>query len=131
MQVPGYWKFEKIGEGCYADIYRGEHITTRSAVAIKKIKEEPLTHRDRQLLESELRASRSLKHKGIIRVMEHVETEDNNYLILTPLADTDLLRLLNSRSCRISEESAKDYFVQIIQALRYSHLRGIVHLDIK
>jgi serine/threonine protein kinase len=131
MQVPGYWRFEKIGQGAYADIYRGENATTRAKVAIKQFRTDPLPANDLAQLKAELRASEVLKHKGIVKVIEHVETENHNFVIVTPCATTDMLRYLNSRSCRISEETAKGFFSQLIQVVYYTHSKGLVHLDIK
>ncbi len=107
---------------------------------------------DRHLLENEVEACKKLNHKNIVQVpipftrtlydldfdlcsiylfqVKEIFREEHYITIVMEYFDGgDLLSYVNS--VQISESNARFMFIQILDALRYAHTMGFVHLDVK
>jgi len=120
------YKFiEKIGEGSFGNIYKGENIRTREKVAIKV---EPIGKKN--LLKNESNIYQYLKNtKGIPTVKWFGKDNFNNYMVINLLGQS-LQTCINERKIF----SLKEVLLignKMVSLLESIHEKGLVHRDIK
>ena len=70
------------------------------------------------------------KHDNILRLYQVMQTEKYLMLVTEFCAGGEIFDHLVAHG-RMSEPVARGYFVQIVNAIEYLHLAGIVHRDLK
>ncbi|KAK3405384.1 hypothetical protein EUGRSUZ_K01647 [Eucalyptus grandis] len=70
-------------------------------------------------------------HKNLIQFYDAYEDEDNIYIVMELCQGGELLDRILSRGGKYSEEDAKAIMVQILSAVAFCHLQGVVHRDLK
>lgn len=125
----GYLPIRSLGEGSFGQIKLAKRQSDGSEVVIKMIKRTP----DRlRLIENEVEAGRKLKHPGIVDFVDYIETTETSFIILEYIEGTDLFDLLSSRGFSpVPEGTARRMFKSLAKAVRFSHRKGIAHLDLK
>ncbi len=78
----------------------------------------------------EARASRSLTHPNICRVLD-TGADDDTFFIVMEFLDGQTVAELIQLAGAIKVERALEIMVSVCEALGYAHERGIVHRDIK
>jgi len=63
-----YSERDFLGKGAYGSVYRGYHVSTNEAVAVKIIDATRLQPRERKYLEQEIQVHASLQDKNIIKL---------------------------------------------------------------
>ena len=120
----------RIGEGGMATVYRAVQPKLQRTVALKVLKAELATQPEfQQRFEREARALASLDHPRILRVLDFGERGGLYYLLTDYVDGADLRRLLELG--QLGAEEALRLAPQICEALRYAHLHGVVHRDVK
>ncbi|ESP02166.1 hypothetical protein LOTGIDRAFT_111275, partial [Lottia gigantea] len=127
-----YQIFNQLGNGGFANVYRGLANKTGQPVAIKLIdkkimKEKGMTERVKKEVEIHSR----LKHSSILELYSYFEDADYVYLVLEICENGELYKYLQNNGKILSEEKAKDFLYQIVQGLLYLHSHGILHRDLK
>lgn len=121
-----YEVLEKIGEGCFGQIYKGRNIRTGENVAIKV---EPIVNQTK-LLKNETKIYQYLAQgQGIPRVKWFGVDEKNNYMVVTLLGDS-LFDVVKKKST-FSLEDVLKIGKQLLERLEYVHSMGLIHRDIK
>ena len=121
-----YRIIEKIGEGTFGLIYKGENIRTRELVAIKV---EPIEH-ELKLLKNESMIYQFLNNvRGIPSVKWFGKDEKNYYMVLNLLGDS--LQSIKNKHKTFSLSLILQIGIQIIILLKRIHERGLIHRDIK
>lgn len=121
-----YKLLEKIGEGSFGSIYKGENIRTNELVAIKV---EPIIN-DLKLLKNESKIYQYLiDNKGFPNVKWFGKDSQNYYMVINLLGES--LQSLKERNQTFSLKLVLQIGVQIINLLKMIHTKGIVHRDIK
>lgn len=114
-----------LGTGKQARVFKGSNIYSSELVAIKIFS--PESHlaftSETQFLAKLLNSTRN------IVTLKASFISDNLGCIVMPLYCADLFEYILAK--KITSTCAKKYFVQICNALQYSHNQGIAHLDIK
>jgi serine/threonine protein kinase len=122
-QVRGYRIIKKIGEGSYGSVHLAESERTGERVAIKYIpnqKKKPV----------EVILMQQLHHKHIVQLLEVQETA-KEWVIIMQLAESgDMLDRLQKHGY-LEEREVRRVFRQLLEAVRYAHVCGYVHRDIK
>ncbi|EPS70581.1 hypothetical protein M569_04175, partial [Genlisea aurea] len=123
-----------LGRGSFAKVYSGRSLESiHEAVAVKVIDKaggngaaavEPRILR-------EVSAMRRLQHHpNILKLHEVLATKSKIYLVME-LAEGGEISGKIGRNRRFSEPTARNYFQQVVSALRFCHRNGIAHRDIK
>jgi len=124
---------EQVGTGGSSTVYRGSLSPDQTDVAVKIVKKDTSTERGRKVITrtlNEAQLMRQLRHKNICGVIGQLETDTNIFLVMEYASNGDLLDRLNTEG-PIEENEAKRIFLQVLQAVKYMHQKGIVHRDIK
>ncbi|KAI9485501.1 MAG: kinase-like domain-containing protein [Benjaminiella poitrasii] len=116
---------ETIGKGSYGKVKLGMHKLTRRRVAIKQINKQHA-----HLMAREIHHHRQLHHPNIVSLYEILSTETNIYIVSEHCAHGDLFDAL-SRHGRFDEFQVRSWFLQLLDAIQYCHLLGIIHRDLK
>jgi len=121
-----YTLLEKIGEGSFGSIYRGQNIRTREYVAIKV---EPIKN-ETKLLKNESIVYQYLNNNQGIPSVKWFGKDDENYYMIIDLLGQSLQSLLNKNSV-FSLKLVLQIGIQVINLLKTIHDKGLVHRDIK
>lgn len=121
---------EMIGTGGMADVYVAQDQRLSREVAIKILrsdlaKDATFVTRFRK----EAKAAAGLNHPGIVAVYDSGE-EPAPYIVMELVSGHTLRELIHNGE-RLPLERALEIGAGILEALEYSHQRGIVHRDIK
>ena len=120
-----YRVIEKIGEGSFGYIYKGENIRTREKVAIKV---EPIGKNN--LLKNESIIYYHLKNTNGIPSVKWFGKDNLNYYMVINLLGESLQTIKNQKKI-FSLKEVLQTGIQIITLLKSIHEKGLVHRDIK
>jgi serine/threonine protein kinase/tetratricopeptide (TPR) repeat protein len=128
--ISHYKILEKLGEGGMGVVYKAEDTTLKRTVALKFL---PFgMTRDPEANERflhEAQAAAALSHPGICTVFEIGEADDQSFIAMECVEGRSLSEELKAAALR--PERAIELGIQIGEALREAHVKGIVHRDIK
>ena len=144
----GKYKIEKtIGEGGFAITYRGIDTFTSEIVAIKeRWPEQRGTRQGKKVLwgimaqqkrqeaiekfKFEAELLKKCTHESIVRYYDCFEENDTCYIVMALISGKPLYDLVHNQGA-LAENQVKRYFLQLAEALREVHAKGILHRDIK
>ncbi|XP_076445732.1 uncharacterized protein LOC143283402 [Babylonia areolata] len=131
-KVGTYLLGRPLGEGSFAKVKEGLHLTTGQKVAVKVIdKKRAKTDRYvRKNLRREGRLLQQIRHQHVIQLLEVMETEHCYYLVTEFCAGGNLMDYITKRR-RLDEKESKKFIRQIVSAVDYLHRLGIIHRDLK
>ncbi|KAG5188569.1 hypothetical protein JKP88DRAFT_347858 [Tribonema minus] len=111
-----------LGQGSYAKVILGRHMSTGQLVAIKAVQKRLLfSDSEKACVLHEVENQLRIVHRHIVRLYEVYETPNHLYLVLEMIYMRGFLK----------EIEAKRVAKQLLQAVAYLHAKGIVHCDIK
>jgi len=119
-----------IGEGSYGTVYIAKDINTEEEYAVKVYNKKILNKEELERVNIEAYVMNNFNHKNILRFKQIIEDNENVYMILEYAKNGDLLEYIKNKN-RLSEQEARCFFIQILNALEYTHDIGIIHRDIK
>ncbi|KAH8371985.1 hypothetical protein KR093_009581, partial [Drosophila rubida] len=127
----GYYELEKtIGKGNFAVVKLATNIVTKTKVAIKIIDKTCLNEEYLSKTFREIAILKSLRHPHITRLYEVMESQSMIYLVTEYAPNGEIFDHLVANG-RMKEPEAARVFTQLISAVHYCHLRGVVHRDLK
>ncbi|KAI5055705.1 hypothetical protein GOP47_0029226 [Adiantum capillus-veneris] len=121
-----------FGYTCYASVkLNGEF--QEPTVAVKIIpKAEMMTSRDMQDVKREVNILKALSgHSNLVQFHEVFEDIDRVYIVMELCTGGELLQQILDRGGRYTEEEAKAIVSQMLSAVAFIHLQGVVHRDLK
>jgi polo-like kinase 4 len=128
--IKNYDKFELIGTGGFAKVYRGIRLCDGFDIAIKIMDKQQLKLKNAQSrVNEEVQIHYRLRHSAIVQLLEVFEDDTNIYLILE-LCATDMQKYLNIRQ-QFTEDETRHYIRQIVTGIEYLHSHQILHRDLK
>ncbi|VDK49109.1 unnamed protein product [Anisakis simplex] len=127
----GFYEVEStIGRGNYALVKLARHRITKTEVAIKIVDKTRLDRENLAKMYREIDVLKMLNHPNIIKLYQVMETKNMLYLVTEYAPNGEIFDLI-AKQRRLSEESAREKFWQIISAVEYCHKLNIVHRDLK
>jgi serine/threonine-protein kinase len=132
QQLTGrYELIELIGRGGFAAVYRVMNVRLHRTEALKVLSERLTEDQDfARRFEQEARTAASLDHPNIVKIYDYGGLENFFWFSMQLVDGPSLGRRLKSGS-RLEPFTAARIGVRILDALRYSHERGVIHRDIK
>ena len=121
-----YRIIEKLGAGCFGEIYKGENIRTQEQVAIKV---EPISNNLKLLKNESVIYQYLVGTEGVPNVKWFGKDTVNYYMVLNLLGDSLQTLLINKKS--FSLKLVLQIGLQIIFILKSIHEKGLAHRDIK
>jgi TonB family protein len=126
-----YELIELIGRGGFATVYRVMNVRLHRTEALKVLSEKLTEDQDfARRFEQEARTAASLDHPNIVKIYDYGGLQDFFWFSMQLVDGPSLGRRLKSGS-RLEPFTAARIGVRILDALRYSHERGVIHRDIK
>lgn len=124
----GYLLGAPLGEGSFGLVYEAVRMSDGAVFAAKTIAnvDGELTH--------EVSALKKLRHDGIVRFIESkFDRRNNSLFIITELCHGGSLegKLWRTPERRLPADEAVVLAKVVLRAIRYLHLEGVVHCDIK
>lgn len=136
--------------GGFGITYRGLNIVDGSKVAIKEFMPSQLAGRSRHgtsirplgekhakhyehllmRFRGESEILRSLAHPHIVEVLDFFEQNDTAYLVMPFIEGITLAEYVERAGGKISFESALAIMTRVMDALRFSHARNLIHRDV-
>lgn len=135
--IGGKFRIEnRIARGGQASVYLARQEPLNRAVALKILSPPSMeaTDEEREAFEQrfllEARTLAGLDHPNIVTIFDYGETDDGRYyLAMEYIGGGRFLDLL--KKGHLESGRAVGLVLQVAQALRYAHKRGVVHRDVK
>uniref|UniRef100_A0A8C8SNV8 Serine/threonine-protein kinase PLK n=1 Tax=Pelusios castaneus TaxID=367368 RepID=A0A8C8SNV8_9SAUR len=126
-----YYKGRLLGKGGFARCYEVTDITSKKTYAVKVIPHSRVAKpHQREKIMNEIELHRDLHHKHIVKFSHHFEDSENIYIFLEHCSRKSLAHIWKARHTLLESE-VRYYLKQIISALKYLHLKDILHRDLK
>jgi len=134
LAIRGYRQIRALRTGGQASIYQATQESTGRPVALKVIAGGPyLNKRGRVRFDREVKILATLKHPGIVQIIDSGRTDDGSFYFAMEFIDgLDLDEYLGSMQ-RVSSDQNEvlRLFGRIADSLEEAHCHGIVHRDLK
>ncbi|XP_044366560.1 disease resistance protein RGA5 isoform X2 [Triticum aestivum] len=127
---------EEVGRGhfgyvCSAVVKEGEYKGQTAAVKVIP-KAKMTTAISIEDVRGEVKILKALSgHKNLVKFYDAYEDDENVYIVMELCEGGELLDRILARGGRYIEEDAKAIVVQILSAVAFCHLQGVVHRDLK
>ncbi|EDO17146.1 hypothetical protein Kpol_1072p16 [Vanderwaltozyma polyspora DSM 70294] len=122
-------KDEVVGQGAFAIVKKAVERSTGKTFAVKIInKRKVMGNMDG--VTRELDVLRKLDHPRIVRLKGFYEDEDSYYLLMEFVSGGDLMDFVAAHGS-VGEDAGREITRQILEAVKYIHLQGISHRDLK
>lgn len=132
------YKNNKLGYGSYSTVYLGRYVgdilninRDDGLIAIKEINISDMKSETKILINSEITIMNWLithNHNNIIKCYDVFEMENKVYIIMEYCDNNDLSTLIHAS---MSEFQIKQYFKQLVDAIKFLNNHNIIHRDIK
>ncbi|XP_063795519.1 serine/threonine-protein kinase PLK3 [Pseudophryne corroboree] len=126
-----YRKGRLLGKGGFARCYEMTEVSTNKSYAVKVIPHSRVSKpHQREKIVNEIDLHRELHHKHVVKFSHHFEDSENIYIFLELCSRKSLAHIWKARHTLLEPE-VRYYLKQIISGLKYLHVRGILHRDLK
>jgi cyclin-dependent kinase 7 len=125
-----YTLIGELGTGGFAKVGKYFDSQTRQQVAVKVVKKEEYRAGANIGAIKELQTLPELEHRNILS-LKHAFTFGEQVHLALDLCRCDLTNLINDQSIVLKEAHIKCLVAQLLDAVSFTHSRGIIHRDIK
>lgn len=130
QQLGNYRIVSLLGRGGFADVYQGEHIFLKRAVAVKVLQARITSQEELDSFLKEAQTVAQLNHPNIVRVTDFGITDETPFLVMD-YAPGGTLRTRYPKGTQLSPAQIVPYVRQIADALSYAHNEKLIHRDVK
>lgn len=124
----------KLGRGAMGTVYEAFDPVIQRVVAIKVIVKSSVDPYEAEEIfarfRREAQAAGRLSHPNIVPVYEYGEDDEMAYIVMELIHGRELRDYFENDE-RFSIAEGANIMMQLLEALRYSHSRGVIHRDIK
>ncbi|CAH0562396.1 unnamed protein product [Brassicogethes aeneus] len=125
-----YYLKELLGTGAFSVVRLAESKDRPGLMHAVKIIDKKALKGKEDSLENEIKVLRRLKHPNIVQLLETFEDKSKVYLIMELVTGGELFdRIVEKGS--YTEKDAADLIRQVLEAVDYMHVQGVVHRDLK
>ncbi len=126
-----YRLIAKLGEGGMGSVWRAEHLTLHTQVAVKLIDPTIAETREATMrFQREAQASAELRSTHIVQILDYGIDERMPFIVMELLEGESLAARLR-RLEKFTPSSTAQILSQVARSLSRAHQRGIVHRDLK
>jgi eukaryotic-like serine/threonine-protein kinase len=126
-----YEVIEFLGEGGFAAVFQVVNPRLGRVEALKVLNADHSEEPDfARRFEQEARVAASLDHPGIVKIFDYGRVEELFWFTMQLVNGPTLVRVLKEKR-RLEEKMAVRIAISVLDALDYSHGRGVIHRDIK
>ncbi|XP_024122301.1 hormonally up-regulated neu tumor-associated kinase homolog A [Oryzias melastigma] len=131
-RVGNYLIGRKLGEGSFAKVREGLHVSTGEKVAVKvidkrKAKKDSYVTKN---LRREGNIQQMIRHPNIAQLLDILETENSYYLVMELCPGGNLMNRIYDKK-HLDERETQKYIRQLVLAVEHLHRAGVVHRDLK
>jgi len=130
-QIYQIFREDVLGSGQFGTVYGARHRTKQRAVAIKVVDKTRFPNKESNQLIHEVQILSGLDYPGIVKLYNMFENPQKIFVVMEKLHGDMLEMILSSQRGRLDERITKFLITQILGALRYLHMKNIVHCDLK
>ncbi|SAL95864.1 hypothetical protein [Absidia glauca] len=131
IDVAGYKKLAKIGEGTYGEVFRGLCKTTNASVALKRIQLNFSQGGVPATTMREVALLKEIRHNNVIRLVDLIYFDTTIYLVFD-YCDVDLRKYINDVGREgLTFKHIKSFTHQLLRGLHYCHSHRVLHRDLK
>lgn len=124
-----YMKLDKLGEGTYATVYRAQHISTSSIVALKEIRLNPEEGAPSTAIR-EISLMKELRHPNIVELLDVMHTDKTLTLVFEHM-DIDLKNFMEKKNNLLPPNLIRSFMKDLLEGLMYCHDQKVLHRDLK
>ena len=129
--IGGYRLNRCVGSGTFGGVWECVDPRTNTSYAAKVIDIDNILNQEMfKHFRNELTVHSRLNHPGITKLVDAFGDDQNVYIILELCDGGDMSEVVKDHG-GLSEDDAKYYFKQIMEAVAYLHKAGVAHRDIK
>ncbi|KAI1333281.1 SMAD/FHA protein kinase [Xylariaceae sp. FL0255] len=127
-----YTLLERLGKGHFAEVFLCVEKSTGHRYAVKVFTKHPgLEERSKtDGLQQEIAVLMGVSHPNVLCLKDTFNEKNAVYLVLELAPEGELFNFIVMKQ-KLSEDEARNLFVQLFQGIKYLHERNIVHRDIK
>ncbi|NTV96045.1 MAG: protein kinase, partial [Thiobacillus sp.] len=133
-QLGKYKIVRTLGKGAMGIVYEGFDPVIERTVAIKTIRMDELDESEAEehsrRFRVEAKAAGKLNHPNIVGIYDYGEEQNLAYIVMEYVQGKELKSYLDSGQ-RFPVKQIVNIMTQLLEALGYSHARGVIHRDIK
>jgi serine/threonine protein kinase len=128
--VSHYHVLGQLGSGGMGVVYHAQDLRLGRPVALKFLPPDLLTNHDaRERFRREWQLASALNHPGICTIHDVGEYEGRPFIVMELVEGSSLTTRLQASAFPV--ERAIELAIEILEALRSAHARGIIHRDVK
>lgn len=133
--LASYRILRSLGGGTFGKVKRNfysvaKHMITSALVAIKVLNKSEIRSKNLTVkVKREIEILSSFHHPNIVRLYDVIESSTSILIVMEFLPGGELYNLIEQ--CKLTEDQAKVYFLQVLDGLEYIHKQGFAHRDIK
>lgn len=133
MEMKHFRHLKRLGCGDIGSVYLSELIGTHSYFAMKVMDKAALASRNKLLrAQTEREILQSLDHPFLPTLYTHFDTEKLSCLVMEYCPGGDLHALRQKQPGKyFSEHAARFYVAEVLLAMEYLHMLGIIYRDLK
>ncbi|XP_076958673.1 serine/threonine-protein kinase D6PKL1-like [Bidens hawaiensis] len=133
LEMKHFRHLKRLGCGDIGSVYLSELIGTRSFFAMKVMDKAALESRNKLLrAQTEREILQSLDHPFLPTLYTHFDTEKLSCLVMEYCPGGDLHALRQKQPGKyFSEHAARFYVAEVLLAMEYLHMLGIIYRDLK
>ncbi|KAL3833122.1 hypothetical protein ACJIZ3_007858 [Penstemon smallii] len=133
LELKNFRIFKRLGCGDIGSVHLAELIGTRTCFAMKVMDKEALASRKKLLrAQTEREILQCLDHPFLPTLYTHFDTEKLSFLVMEFCPGGDLHALRQRQPGKFfTEHAARFYVAEVLLALEYLHMLGIIYRDLK